>query len=93
MLMAGSSAMPLTPQRPSKRALPESSDSPDSPSKNTRSRNPVSNSQPDIPIVVSPTKRRKKDEPDNDLAVWDKSDEEIIGEYRDASQIWYLIQS
>ncbi len=87
MPMAGSSAIPSTPQRPSKRAVPESSDSPDSPSKNTRSRNPVSNSQSDIPVVVSPTKRRKKDEPDNDLAVWDQSDEEIIGAYCDASQI------
>ncbi|KAF8622869.1 hypothetical protein AX15_006687 [Amanita polypyramis BW_CC] len=62
--MAGSSALPLTPQCPSKQALPKSSNSPDSPSKNTQSQNPVSNSQldkSDEEIIAEARKKWKSD--------------------------------
>jgi hypothetical protein len=77
-----SPAVPSTLPRPKRRFShqPNDSPSPDSPSKNTCSRVQVSAS--DIPsVLVSPPKRHKKDEPNDDLAVWDKSDDIIIGMY------------
>ena len=79
MVRPSTAAIPSTP--PCSRGFPRDSSSPDSPSKNTRSRTQVSESHNTIPVLVSPPKRRKKGEPDDDLAVWDKSDEEIIGVY------------
>jgi hypothetical protein len=79
MVRPSAAAIPSMPPR--SRAIPRDSSSPDSPSKNMWSRTQVSESQATLPVLVSPTKRCKKGKPDNDLAVWDKSDEEIIGVY------------
>ena len=82
MVRPSAAVIPSTPPHPSnERAFPQDSSSPDSPSKNTWSCTQVSESQETLPVLVSPTKRCRKGEPDDDLAVWDKSDEEIIGVY------------